>query len=97
MGAEATKGVHNGACREKRGGLRCSLGPPVTHTNTHSPLSLLLLPSLLSSTRKTTPKKQAMYVRVKRQKLTVFLQVEPNDTLGQLKARLGKLVDMVSR
>jgi hypothetical protein len=36
-------------------------------------------------------------VRVKRQKLTVFLQVEPNDTLGQLKARLGKLVDQVSR
>ena len=36
-----------------------------------------------------------MYVRVKRQKLTVFLQVEPNDTLGALKARLGALVDQV--
>jgi hypothetical protein len=36
-----------------------------------------------------------MYVRVKRRKLTVFLQVEPTDTLGQLKARLSKLVDQV--
>lgn len=38
-----------------------------------------------------------MYVRVKRQKLTVFLQVEPTDTLGQLKERLAVLVDQVRR
>lgn len=36
-----------------------------------------------------------MYVRVKRGKTTVFLHVDPTDTVAQLKARLEQLMQAV--
>lgn len=33
-----------------------------------------------------------MYVRVKREKLTIFLHVEPTDTVSQLKSKLEELI-----
>ena len=38
-----------------------------------------------------------MYVRVKRGKTTVFLHVDPTDTVAQLKARLEQLMQAVRR
>jgi hypothetical protein len=37
-----------------------------------------------------------MYIRVKRQKTTVFLQVEPTDTVLEVKQKLQGLLDKVS-
>lgn len=39
---------------------------------------------------------QSMYIRVKRQKTTVFLQVEPTDTVLEVKQKLQALLDKVS-
>lgn len=39
---------------------------------------------------------QSMYVRVKRQKTTYFLHVEPTDTVLEVKQKLQELVDKVS-
>lgn len=36
-----------------------------------------------------------MYVRVKRQKTTVFLQVNPTDTVATLKSAIGDLIQQV--
>ena len=36
-----------------------------------------------------------MYLRVKRKRLTVFLQVEPTDTVLEVKAKLQALVEQV--
>jgi transcription elongation factor B subunit 2 len=36
-----------------------------------------------------------MYIRIKRQKLTVFLQVEPSDTVLEVKQKLQALVEQV--
>lgn len=38
---------------------------------------------------------QSMYIRVKRQKTTVFLQVEPTDTLLEVKQKLQALIEKV--
>jgi hypothetical protein len=38
-----------------------------------------------------------MYIRVKRQKTTVFLQVEPTDTVLEVKQKLQALLDKVRR
>lgn len=38
---------------------------------------------------------QSMYIRVKRQKTTVFLQVEPTDTVLEVKQKLQALLDKV--
>lgn len=35
----------------------------------------------------------SMYIRIKRQKLTVFLQVEPSDTVLEVKQKLQALVE----
>lgn len=40
---------------------------------------------------------QSMYVRVKRQKTTYFLHVEPTDTVLEVKQKLQELVDQVRR
>ena len=32
------------------------------------------------------------YIRVKRKNQTLFLHVEPNDTFGQVKARIGEIL-----
>jgi hypothetical protein len=37
-----------------------------------------------------------MYIRVKRKKLTVFLQVEPTDTILEVKEKLQQLIEQVS-
>ncbi len=37
-----------------------------------------------------------MYVRIKRRKLTIFLQVEPTDTVLEVKQRLQTLVEQAS-
>ena len=42
----------------------------------------------------TTPPK-SMYLRVKRKRLTVFLQVEPTDTVLEVKQKLQQLVEQV--
>lgn len=34
----------------------------------------------------------SMYVRIKREKLTVFLHVDPTDTIAQLKSKLQELL-----
>ena len=36
-----------------------------------------------------------MYLRVKRKRLTVFLQVEPTDTVLEVKQKLQQLVEQV--
>jgi hypothetical protein len=38
-----------------------------------------------------------MYLRVKRKRLTVFLQVEPTDTVLEVKQKLQQLVEQVRR
>ena len=38
---------------------------------------------------------QSMYVRIKRQKTTIFLHVEPTDTVLELKQKLQELVQQV--
>ncbi len=40
---------------------------------------------------------QSMYVRVKRKKLTVFLHVEPNETVLELKQKLQEQVEQVTQ
>ena len=37
-----------------------------------------------------------MYVRVKREKTTYFLHVEPTDTILEVKQKLQELIDLVS-
>jgi hypothetical protein len=37
-----------------------------------------------------------MYIRVKRQKTTIFLHVEPTDTVLEVKQKLQDLVEQVS-
>lgn len=37
----------------------------------------------------------SMYIRCKRRKVTVFLQVEPTDTVLEVKAKLQALLDQV--
>ena len=37
-----------------------------------------------------------MYIRVKRKKLTIFLQVEPTDTVLEVKQKLQSLTEQVS-
>lgn len=36
-----------------------------------------------------------MYIRIKRRKLTIFLHVEPTDTILEVKQKLEELVDQV--
>lgn len=36
-----------------------------------------------------------MYIRVKRQKQTIFLQVQPSDTVLEVKSKLQELCDQV--
>ena len=38
----------------------------------------------------------AMYVRVKRQKITYFVQADPSDTILEMKEKLQELIDLVS-
>lgn len=37
----------------------------------------------------------SMYVRIKREKLTIFLHVEPTDTVAQVKSKLEELIQQV--
>lgn len=37
----------------------------------------------------------SMYVRIKREKLTIFLHVEPTDTVSQVKSKLEELIQQV--
>ena len=37
----------------------------------------------------------SMYIRVKRKKMTMFLHVEPTDTILEVKQKLQELVDQV--
>jgi hypothetical protein len=55
--------------------------------------------SLNSDARYDIPARalQSMYIRVKRQKTTVFLQVEPTDTVLEVKQKLQALLDKVRR
>ena len=39
---------------------------------------------------------RSMYIRVKRQKTTIFLHVEPTDTVLEVKQKLQDLVEQVS-
>lgn len=39
---------------------------------------------------------QSMYIRVKRQKLTIFLQVDASDTVLEVKQKLQPLIEQVS-
>jgi hypothetical protein len=39
---------------------------------------------------------QSMYIRVKRKKTTIFLVVEPTDTVLEVKQKLQALIDKVS-
>jgi hypothetical protein len=43
-----------------------------------------------------TPLSQSMYVRVKRKKTTIFLHVEPTDTVLEVKQKLQELVEQVN-
>ena len=38
----------------------------------------------------------SMYVRVKRQKITYFVQADPSDTILEMKEKLQELIDKVS-
>lgn len=40
---------------------------------------------------------QSMYIRVKRKKTTIFLVVEPTDTVLEVKQKLQALIDKVSQ
>lgn len=40
---------------------------------------------------------QSMYIRVKRKKTTIFLVVEPTDTVLEVKGKLQALIDKVGR
>ncbi len=42
------------------------------------------------------PPVQSMYIRIKRKKTTVFLHVEPTDTVLEVKQKLQELVEQVS-
>lgn len=46
-----------------------------------------------SRLRPATAAQMSMYIRVKRQKTTVFLQVEPTDTVLEVKQKLQALLD----
>ena len=37
----------------------------------------------------------SMYVRVKREKITYFIQADPSDTILELKEKLQELIDQV--
>jgi hypothetical protein len=54
-------------------------------------------PTLLTLPLRHAHALQSMYIRVKRKKTTIFLVVEPTDTVLEVKQRLQALIDKVSQ